>query len=231
MAKQQVRPIVVIGGILVAGVIVITSARYSGGGDSKDPAGNESAAPAPGGKTTDPSSGDKAAEAAALLAKLEGLLKDDTPIPHDLKIAADRFIDLAEVPYKTRIGLALAAFDERSATKQVEIIFREVAKRPFETIAELFPLVPEGPMQDRVADAIGQVVAISPGDAPQAVAWLESMSASPRKEAVSIIAYRLEHAGDLATLKSLEASANLEDLKKSFGWWVAEVEKKKGVRQ
>lgn len=231
MAQQQVRPIVVIGGILAAVAIVIISASYSGGGDSKEQSDKESTDTGQSGKPADPSSGDKASEAAALLSKLEGFLKDGSPIPQDLKVAADRFIDLAEIPYKTRIGLALVAFDERSATKQVEIIFREVAKRPFETIAELFPLVPEGPMQDRVADAIGQVVAIAPGDAPQAIAWLESMPAGPRKAAVSIIAFRLEHAGDLATLKSLEASASLEDLKKSFGWWVDELEKEKGLRQ
>ncbi len=222
-----------IGALLVLAVIAIIGWKQFRGYPPKDrePGPEVGRSDLPPGAGSDPKAmGGK--EVQALLAKLSAIREGGETVPEELKVQAQKFINSKKVPYKSRIQLALLALDEEWSAKHIEIIFRnEISKRPFETVQELFKLVPEGELQDKVADSIGQTASITAGDAPEAVAWLESLPASSREKAVSIISFRLRYANDLETLKSLEKSSGSEELKMSFGWSVAELEKQKGVKQ
>ncbi|MCW1924998.1 hypothetical protein OKA05_20715 [Luteolibacter arcticus] len=165
-----------------------------------------------------------------LLVELSDLRSQHQPVPDDLRIEAEKLINSKRTPYPLRIGLALSACDERWAAKHIQIMFRnEISKRPFETIAELYRLVPEGPLQQQVAESIFQTASLSPADAPAMVAFLEAIPPDPDGRVTSIIGSRLRETKDMETMKALEASSRSEELKARFRWWVTDMEKREGT--
>lgn len=161
-----------------------------------------------------------------LIKQLSLLRKDGSAVPDDLRIASEKLINSTEISYKSRIQLAILALSDEWSAKHIQIIFRnEISKRPFETIQDLFKLVPDGRLQDEVSASISQTVLLTSSEAPMATTWLASLPDSSRKKAVSIIYTRLMHNGDLETLRSLEKASPTDALKKSFSWAVQELEK------
>jgi hypothetical protein len=170
-------------------------------------------------------------EVMALIKELEGLRERAEPVPNEVRLQAERWLEDKKVPYRSRIKLALLAFGEndRWASKHIQIIFRsEISGKPFGTIAELFKLVPEGPIQIEVADVVAQAVSrtMTPEDASGAAAWVAGLPEGPRKIAVSSLGSCLASKGDLDSLRRLERSSELESVKSSFAWYRADLEKR-----
>lgn len=173
------------------------------------------------------------ASAEAISEELQNLRKLEKPVPRDLAFKAEKLIESNRVSYRLRFQLSLLAFqEERWASKHIEIIFRnEVSKRPFETVAEVFKLVPEGPIQEEVADTLSQAIArtMTPGDAPAVCDLFAGFPEGPRKVAVGMLSNCLASAGQIETLRSLEQSCSDESMKKSFAWYVGDFEKSRGI--
>lgn len=205
-------------------------------GRSGSPASEASSAE-PGKKSEPPDRAEEIASeedsAEAIAEELQNLRKLEKPVPRDLAFKAEKLIESNRVSYRLRFQLSLLAFqEERWASKHIEIIFRnEVSKRPFETIAEVFKLVPEGPIQDEVADTLSQAIArtMTPGDAPAVCDLFAGFPEGPRKVAVSMISNCLSSAGQIETLRSLEQNCSDESMKKSFAWYVGDFEKSRGI--
>lgn len=165
--------------------------------------------------------------------ELQNLRKLEKPVPRDLAFKAEKLIESNRVSYRLRFQLSLLAFQgERWASKHIEIIFRnEISKRPFETIAEVFKLVPEGPIQQEVADTLSQAIArtMTPGDAQAVCDLFTGFPEGPRKIAVGMLSSCLSSAGQIETLRRLEQSASDESMKKSFAWYVGDFERTRGL--
>jgi hypothetical protein len=224
MSRRPKMPAALAGGILIlaAAIIVLLKQTDSGSHD----AGEKPDAP-PANVPSEPVRADSDESAARdLLAELTSLRNEQQPIPQDLKLRADKLIKSKRAPYDLRIQLALAAMDDHWAAKHIQIIFRnEISKRPFETIAELYKLVPEGELRQQVVESTFQTTSLTSSDAPAAVAFLESIPPAGWDRVVSLIGSRLSETKDLATMRALEASSRSEDLKNRFQWWVAKMEK------
>lgn len=233
MSGSRFSSLTVSGVIVVAVAIVAMLGKHLVGGDDGRKASSRERELGEGGKSHGPAresrrKDQQLSDAELLIAELSEMKRNGTSIPEDLRTKASKLNEGKQLPYPTRIALVVAAFDERGAALNLRIMFKfEIAQRPFETIGELYRLVPEGPLQLDVADTIAQASSISPGDAPMAVEWLATLPDDARKRAVSLINGRLMEANDLETLKRLEESSTTEPLKESFKWAIQEEERER----